>query len=231
MYAVKIDIYTDDDFGYEDPEFNLSGEEDKIFYFDCRKEAVNALVNSFHNFNNSIRVYDREHIKRWVNSMDNRIGLIAKKIPTFSIKKDFGTLLYHLEDDGALMYSNQWIPLVEKCTLNEKIKLGSLLDKKVGGGQIAHITVDGDFATSEQAWDMLNYIANQGVVYFAYNKRISVCANEHAFIGKSCPHCGGQAVDYFTRIVGYLVPTSAYSKERKMEESQRYLYNLNDSLI
>ncbi len=60
---------------------------------------------------------------------------------------------------------------------------------------------------------------------------ISVCANEHAFIGKSCPHCGGKAVDYFTRIVGYLVPTSAYSKERKMEESQRYLYNLNDSLI
>lgn len=144
-------------------------------------------------------------------------------------KKD--NLLYHLEDDGALMYSNQWIPLVEKCTLNEKIKLGSLLDKKVGGGQIAHITVDGDFATSEQAWDMLNYIANQGVVYFAYNKRISVCANEHAFIGTSCPHCGGKAVDYFTRIVGYLVPTSAYSKERKMEESQRYLYNLNDSLI
>ena len=78
---------------------------------------------------------------------------------------------------------------------------------------------------------MLYYIANQGVVYFAYNKRISVCANEHAFIGKSCPHCGGKAVDYFTRIVGYLVPTSAYSKERKMEESQRYLYNLNDSLI
>lgn len=108
MYAVKIDIYTDDDFGYEDPEFNLSGEEDKIFYFDCRKEAVNALVNSFHNFNNSIRVHNREHIKRWVNSMDNRIGLISKKIPTFSIKKDFGnqSILYELLEVNKVELNN-----------------------------------------------------------------------------------------------------------------------------
>lgn len=32
------------------------------------------------------------------------------------------------------IYSNQWIPLMEKCTINEKIKLGSLLDKQCGGG-------------------------------------------------------------------------------------------------
>ena len=34
------------------------------------------------------------------------------------------------------IYSNQWIPLMEKCTLQEKIKLGSLLDKECGGGLI-----------------------------------------------------------------------------------------------
>lgn len=143
-------------------------------------------------------------------------------------KKD--KLMYHT-DESQLMYSNQWIPLVEKCTLNEKIKLGSLLDKKVGGGQIAHITVEGDFASEQQAWDTLNYIADKGVLYFAYNKRISVCSSEHAFNGEVCPVCGGRAVDYFTRIVGYLVPTSCYSSERKLEESERYTYDLNDSIF
>ena len=40
------------------------------------------------------------------------------------------------------IYSNQWIPLMEKCSLDEKIKLGALLDKKCGGGQIAHINLE-----------------------------------------------------------------------------------------
>jgi ribonucleoside-triphosphate reductase len=32
------------------------------------------------------------------------------------------------------IYSNQWIPLVEQCTIQEKIKLGAILDKECGGG-------------------------------------------------------------------------------------------------
>ncbi len=33
------------------------------------------------------------------------------------------------------IYSNQWIPLVERCTIDEKIKLGAALDKECGGGR------------------------------------------------------------------------------------------------
>lgn len=41
-------------------------------------------------------------------------------------------LLY--EQNKYFIYSNQWIPLMEKCTLQEKCRLGSLFDKKCGGG-------------------------------------------------------------------------------------------------
>ena len=71
--------------------------------------------------------------------------------------------------DEYFIYSNQWIPLVEKCSIQEKIKLGSILDKECGGGQISHVNLQGSFANENQSWEMLNYIAKSGVIYFAYN--------------------------------------------------------------
>lgn len=132
------------------------------------------------------------------------------------------------EKEQYFIYSNQWIPLMEKCTLNEKIKLGALLDKECGGGQISHINLAGKFASEEQAWELLNHIAKSGVIYFAYNCKISVCTSEHAFFSKTCPKCGEEPVDTYSRIVGFLVPVSAYSKERKREFEQRKWFDLNE---
>ncbi|MDD3923376.1 MAG: anaerobic ribonucleoside-triphosphate reductase, partial [Endomicrobiaceae bacterium] len=127
------------------------------------------------------------------------------------------------------IYSNQWIPLVENCSIDEKIRLGAILDKECGGGQISHINVQGKFANEEQAWEMLNKIAKSGVIYFAYNAKISVCENGHGFFGEICPKCGKEKIDTFQRIVGYLVPSSSYSKERKEEFLARKWYSLNEN--
>lgn len=126
------------------------------------------------------------------------------------------------------LYSNQWIPLMEKCSLDEKIRLGSILDKECGGGQISHINLAGDFASEEQAWSLLNHIAKSGVIYFAYNRKISVCENEHAFLSEVCPSCGKKPCDTYSRIVGFLVPLSSYSKERKIEFQKRKWFDLNE---
>ena len=129
------------------------------------------------------------------------------------------------------IYSNQWIPLMEKCSLDEKIKLGALLDKKCGGGQIAHINLETQLS-KDNAWKMLNYIASKGVIYFAFNSKISVCKNSHGFVGsKVCPKCGNPEIDTYQRIVGYLVPSSNYSTARHKEFGKRYWFNLNDSII
>lgn len=135
--------------------------------------------------------------------------------------------LYHPANE-YFIYSNQWIPLMEKCTLDEKIKLGAILDKECGGGQISHINIQGDFANEEQAWDMLNYIASQGVIYFAYNKKISVCENEHAFFGEACPKCGKPKADTYCRVVGFLTPVSSWSKERKKEFDHRKWFKVSE---
>lgn len=141
-------------------------------------------------------------------------------------------LLY--EQNKYFIYSNQWIPLMEKCTIQEKCRLGSLFDKKCGGGCISHIDIENRFPNEETAWEMLNYVASQGVIYFAFTTKISVCKHKHAFISEPrCPVCGEPIADTYARVVGFYTPTSSYQKIRKKEfDSRRWINVLqNDGVM
>ena len=110
--------------------------------------------------------------------------------------------------------------------INEKLRVSSELDAKCSGGAIAHINLESNFPDTESAWDMLNKIALSGVIYFAFNTRINVCEHQHGFVGTDhCPKCGLPVYDTFQRIVGYLIPTRAYSKDRFKEFTARRWYN------
>ena len=138
------------------------------------------------------------------------------------------------EQNKYFIYSNQWIPLMEKCTIQEKCRLGSLFDKKCGGGCIAHINIENRFPNEETAWDMLNYVASQGVIYFAFTTKISVCKHRHAFISEPrCPVCGEPIADTYARVVGFYTPTSSYQKIRKTEFDRRRWMNVlaNDGIM
>ena len=133
-------------------------------------------------------------------------------------------ILFDVHDN--FIYSNQWIPLTEKCTINEKIRTSAILDNKCSGGAIAHINIDSNFPNSDMAWEMLNYIASQGVIYFCYNTKINVCKNHHGFVDTDiCPECGEKACDTYQRVVGFLTPSKSYSKDRFKEFSARQWYD------
>ena len=133
-------------------------------------------------------------------------------------------ILFDVHDN--FIYSNQWIPLTEKCTINEKIRTSAILDNKCSGGAIAHINIDNNFPNTDMAWEMLNYIASQGVIYFCYNTKINVCKNHHGFVDSDiCPECGEHACDTYQRVVGFLTPSKSYSKERFKEFSARQWYD------
>lgn len=100
------------------------------------------------------------------------------------------------------LYGNQFIPLGIKTTMVERIRIASLFDSYCNGGSIAHLNIDAPFDSFEKAWDAVNYIADQGLTYFAFNTKIQTCANNHAFYGKKCPICGGDVTTEYTRIVG-----------------------------
>lgn len=134
-------------------------------------------------------------------------------------------LLY--EQNRYFIYSNQWIPLTEKCTIQEKCRLGSLFDEKCGGGCIAHINIENRFPNEDVAWNMLNYVAAHGVIYFAFTTKISVCEDKHAFIGQAtCPSCGKPIADTYARVVGFYTPVSSYQNIRKREFDRRRWMNV-----
>lgn len=134
------------------------------------------------------------------------------------------------EQDKYFIYSNQWIPLTEQCTIKEKCRLGNILDQKCGGGCIAHIDIENRFATKDTAWEMLNYVASKGVIYFAFTTKINVCEDKHSFIGaQTCPICGKPVADQYARVVGFYTPVSSYQKIRKKEFNLRRWYNVLDA--
>lgn len=134
------------------------------------------------------------------------------------------SMLFGVKD--YTIYSNQWIPLTQKCSINEKIRLSAILDEKCSGGAIAHINLESNFPNTDVAWETLNYIATSGVFYFAFNTKINSCKNGHGFVGTDiCPECGEPVTDTWQRIVGFLTPSKAYSKERKKEFTAREWYD------
>ena len=135
------------------------------------------------------------------------------------------------EEKTHEILSNQWIPLTAKCSIQEKTRLSGLFDKKCGGGVIAHINIESEFPNEESAWKMLNYLAKNNVIYFAFNSKINECEKHHGFVGSDiCPECGGKIIDTYQRIVGYLVPSRNYSSPRKKETSNRVCYEVGQML-
>ena len=147
----------------------------------------------------------------------------AERCAVILCQKD--NALYHPKTD-TFIYSNQWIPLTAKCTISEKLRLSSVLDKLCGGGAIAHINLENNFPNTDVAWDMLNHIAASGVIYFAFNTKINACKHHHGFVGTDiCPVCGEPVYDTYQRIVGFIVGSKSYSKDRFKEFSARQWYS------
>ena len=119
------------------------------------------------------------------------------------------------------LYGNQFIPLGIKTTIQERVRIAATFDNFCNGGSILHVNIDGPFSSFENAWDMMNYISDQGVTYFAFNTKINACEKNHGFYGNVCPDCGGKPVTQYTRIVGFLTPVRTYSKDRKAEFALR----------
>lgn len=129
--------------------------------------------------------------------------------------------------DDLPLYGNQFIPLGIKTTMQERIRIASEFDKYCNGGSILHANIDAPFDSFDKAWNMLNYIADQGVTYFAFNTKIQSCENNHAFYGTTCPVCGKPVSTEYTRIVGFYTPVKTYSTERKKEFIMRRWENVN----
>ena len=127
------------------------------------------------------------------------------------------------------LYGNQFIPLGIKTTLTERIRIQAMFDKFCNGGSILHANIEAPFNNFDTAYKMTEYIADQGVTYFAYNTKIQVCKDNHAFYGTTCPVCGKPVATEYTKIVGFYTPVNTWSSDRKAEYAMRKWEKVNEN--
>ena len=127
------------------------------------------------------------------------------------------------------LYGNQFIPLGIQTTLQERVRIQAMFDGFCNGGSILHANIDAPFDSYEKALRMTNYIAQAGVTYFAFNTKIQVCEDNHAFYGNTCPVCGKLVDSEYSRIAGFYTKIKTWSKARKMEYKMRKWEPINNT--
>ena len=215
---------TIDYFGYlEEDEFgNKYYTDDGIRFAKEIFKVLNEVKDTFYDIYGDETWYkDRDNIlERYSFNIES---VPAERAAVILCQKD--NLLFERDTD-QFIYANQWISLSTKCTIEEKLRLSSILDKECSGGAISHIGLESPFPNTDVAWDMLNKIAISDVIYFAFNAVINECENHHVFIGTShCPICNKPISDTWSRVVGFYEPRRTYSAARKKERDARKWYH------
>lgn len=129
-------------------------------------------------------------------------------------------------DIGVPLYSNQFIPLIVKADMLDRLKLQGLFDRHLSGGAIAHINVGEQIKDPKIMVSLMEYAAKCGVVYWAINYLLNCCSEKHMWVGgETCPVCGRKVVDRLTRVVGFLTNTRNWHPVRRtFDYPQRQFY-------
>ena len=151
-----------------------------------------------------------------------------------------GVKLYeHDKADGYWVPENQnlyncyfYNPWDNTSILDKFILHGKQVAPYCDGGQALHANLD-EHLSKKQYLKLIDFAIKEGTNYFTFNIPISECKScghvVNAPIDK-CPKCGSENIDYWTRIIGYLRPVSAFSNPRKIEQKKR-IYAKNDERV
>lgn len=100
------------------------------------------------------------------------------------------------------------------------------------GGSAAHINLDAHLSKA-QYLKLIDFAIQEGTSYFTFNIPNCKC-NDCKHIVKApikvCPKCGSTNITSYTRIIGYLRPTTAFGEDRKIEAGNRVYSNGKDEI-
>ena len=120
-------------------------------------------------------------------------------------------------NDRYELYSNQFIPLIERTNMLDRIELQGTFDSKFSGGAICHLNMDQEIKDVNTMSKLIEMCAQRGVVYFAINYVLQECEDGHMSVGNvdTCPICGKPITGKYTRVVGFLTKVNNWNKTRR----------------
>ena len=149
-------------------------------------------------------------------------------VKNFNWDKEDG---YYVPDDGRVLYNSYFYDAHDNTSVFDKLKLhGKEMTETLDGGVGCHLNLD-EHLSKEQYLKVIDYAIKVGCTYFTFNIPNTKC-DDCGFITKhnvdECPKCHSTNLTKYTRIIGYLRPTKAFSKGRQIEEKQRTYTKIED---
>ena len=125
-------------------------------------------------------------------------------------------------------FYNPW----DNTSILDKFRLhGRQVASFCDGGQALHANLD-EHLSKKQYLKLMDFAIKEGTNYFTFNIPMSECKKCGHIVNApidTCPKCGSDNIDYWTRIIGYLRPVSAFSNPRKIEQKKR-VYSTNGNI-
>ena len=123
--------------------------------------------------------------------------------------KDMSDIPDDIKDafNNCKLYSNQYIPLINKADMITRLDLSGRFMSMISGGGIVHINSEAQIDTDEKMFELIKYIANSGVPHCAICYRFGKCEDHPAAIvgqnRSTCPVCGKPITRTRARVIGY----------------------------
>lgn len=181
------------------------------------EEGTQALMDVMKNVESKILGYQKEE-KGCIYNIESIPGE-SQAVKLCDIDKILGYC-----DSKTKLYSNQYVSLMDECSIYDRMKTQGIFDSITSGGAIMHCTYkDSTPLTKEQYKNIIKMAKDLHNEYFAINYAYVRCANGHKSIGEKdvCEICGAPIVARFQRVVGFITCVESWNNVRREYEYNR----------
>lgn len=150
----------------------------------------------------------------------------SPKMATLDMKL-YPELADYLPDPDNPVYSTSIAPYyAPEMELPDRIEVEARVQKYFTGGVMMHI-----FLAEEPEPDALAKLAkrimNTDIVYWSFTPALTYCPScgrTYTGLYKSCPRCGNENIEVWSRIIGYYRPIKNWNPQRRKEFWTRHHY-------
>jgi len=133
--------------------------------------------------------------------------------------KRYPELAEYLPDPSNPVYSTSIAPYYAEMELPERIEIEAKVQKYFTGGVMMHIFL-AEEPEPEALAKLAKRIMETDIVYWSFTPALSHCPKcGRTFTGlyRSCPVCGNENVEIWSRIIGYYRPIKNWNPQRRKE--------------
>lgn len=133
------------------------------------------------------------------------------------------------EFNACELYSNQYIPLVEKADIVTRLDLSGRFMNIISGGGIVHVNSEGKIDSDGKVYELLKFAAKSGVPHFAICYRFGKCPDHKAIVVghgiTKCPVCGEEITHTRARVIGYFSDERNWHPARQKFDAPNRFYS------